>query len=160
MDVTADELAGVVDLFGGLTRAELSRALAELAYRQGEEYDTDAYDRRIDDALQSYHLVRFDDDAVETDGELLCSGPLAFPALPPDARDLPHILDVEARELDTGALGERVADRFRQDACDAIDTADDERIETLLDTSYELEAWASVDLTAVRDELAESTPTN
>lgn len=160
MDVTGDELAGVVDLFGGLTEAELSRALAELAYRQGNEYDPGAYGPVIDDALESYHLVAVEPDATGDDGRLLLAGPLAFPALPPDARDLPHILDVEPREVDVAEVGEDVADRFRSEVREAVEADDDGRVEALLDASYELEAWADVDLTTVRAELSEATQTN
>lgn len=183
MDVTGDELAGVVDLFGGLRRTELSEALAELAYRQGEDYEPTAFESDIDEAIQSYHLVAVADDAADaaltaeadeavefadiadtvdsaetadTDGALLLAGPLAFPTLPPEAGDLPHILDVETRTISTDVVGEEVVDMFRDDARAAIEAGDPSRIETLLDASYELEPWAGVDLQEIREALAEA----
>lgn len=173
MDLTGDELAGVVDLFGGLYRGELTRALAELAYRQGEEYDPSHFEGDIDDAIRSYHLVAVDERALEgsvpegggesadeTEGIMILAGPLAFPTLPPDARDLPHILDIETRQIATDEVGAEVVERFRADARDAIDAGDEERIETLLDASYELEAWADVDVQGIREELAAETHTS
>jgi len=162
MEFTGDELAGVVDLFGGLTRGELSEALAELAYRQGESYDADAFAGSIDEAIRTYHLVAVDADALDVaiDEPLLLAGPLSFPTLPADARDLPHILDIETRSVSTDAVGPTVAEMFREDARAAIEAGDADRIETLLDASYELEPWADVTLTAIREELAGVTQTN
>lgn len=161
MEFTGDELAGVVDLFGGLTRTELSEALAELAYRQGESYDATAFTESIDDAIRTYHLVAVDADALAAVEEvLLLAGPLAFPTLPTDARDLPHILDIESRSVSTEAVGPAVATMFREDARAAIEAGDTERIDTLLDASYELEPWAGVTLADVREELAGATQTN
>jgi hypothetical protein len=177
MDLTGDELAGVVDLFGSLSRSELSEALAELAYRQGEEYDLSAHAEDIDAAIRSYHLVAVDDPDGETadgtaDGDgavggadevaepLLLAGPLAFPTLPPDARDLPHILDIEGRTVEADDVGEEIAEMFREDARAAIEADDRSRIDTLLDASYELEPWTGVDLTAIRETLAEATQTS
>ena len=57
MNVTGDELAGVVDLFGGLTRAELGQALVELAFKRGEETVSEAFEADLDAAVDSYHLV-------------------------------------------------------------------------------------------------------
>ncbi|MFC7071888.1 hypothetical protein ACFQJ7_10610 [Halovenus rubra] len=173
MDLTEDELAGVVDLFGGLTRAELSEALAELVYRQGGEYDLSAHADTIDAAIRSYHLVAVanpaDREATERDWAdekahsgkpLLLAGPLAFPTLPSDARDLPHILDVSKRTVDTDDVGHEVAEMFREDARSAIDADDQSRIDTLLDASYEVEPWTGVDLAPVRQDLAAATQTN
>ena len=50
---TTDDLAGVVDLFGVLTRQELEEALSELAYRRGEEVPEGI----VDDALDGFALV-------------------------------------------------------------------------------------------------------
>lgn len=168
MDLSGDELAGVVDLFGALTRDELAEALAELAFRQGEEYDPPAFETDINDAVRTYHLVAVVEDALDgsaaADGPggeaLLLAGPLAFPTLPPDARDLPHILDVEPRRVSTEQAGAEVAELFREDARAAIEAGEQARLDTLLDASYELEQWAGVDLGAVREELAEATQTN
>ena len=51
MDVSGDELAGVADLFGGLTRAELGQALVELAFRDGADRERQDFADDIDAAL-------------------------------------------------------------------------------------------------------------
>lgn len=150
MDPTPDELAGVVDLFGALTPEELCEGLAELAFKRGEEYDPDAFEEHVDDALRSYHLVAVEADAEES---LLVVGPAAFPELPDGATDLPHILDVPERDPDHETAGTAAARRFRGDAATAIDDGDANRIRALLDVSYELEAWGGVDLSAARERM-------
>ncbi|MBZ6494747.1 DUF7109 family protein [Natrinema longum] len=162
MDATADELAGVVDLFGGLTRAELERALAEAAYRaDGQSVDDGALEAAIDEALESFTLVRYDpadeDVASMADGEaLLVAGPTAFPTVPADAEDVPHILDVERRRLDRDLLGERTRERVREAADEAIEAEESERIRVLIDVSYDVESWAPVDLTDERTRLEDA----
>ncbi len=169
MDATADELAGVVDLFGGLTRAELERALAEAAYRaDGQSVDEAALEEAIEAALESFALVRYDPergsdaaaDGAGTDGDgsepLLVAGPTAFPTVPDHAEDVPHILDVERRRLDRAALGEAARERFVAVADDAVTADDAERIRTLLDISYDLESWAPVDCTDERTRLEDA----
>lgn len=153
MSRTRDELAGVVDLFGGLTRAELRRALAELAFRRsGQEVREEALEAEIDGAVAEYHLV-----AVERDGEdVLVPGPVAFPTLPEDGEDLPHILDVEPRSFDREALGDAVSARLREEADAAVAADDADRAQTLLDVAYDAEAWAPVDLDGVRERLADA----
>ncbi|WP_306056556.1 DUF7109 family protein [Natronococcus wangiae] len=159
MDATADELAGVVDLFGGLTRSELERALAEAAFRaDGASVDEDALEEAIADALESFALVAYEPSgrngdagaaasaAGDGDETLLVAGPTAFPSVPDRAEDVPHILDVEPRRLERAALGETVRDEFANAADDAVAAGDAERIETLLDVSYDVEAWAPVEL--------------
>ena len=108
----ADELAGVVDLFGALTREEVADALVELAYRQRGDVDDDAVAAAaadaVDWAVERYHLVAYDpteddpDEAVVTaedvDETLLTVGPVSFPTLPTEAEDLPHILDYPVDE--------------------------------------------------------------
>jgi len=96
-----DELAGIADLFGGLTREELDDALDELAFKRGE--DVADGDADVEAALRDYYLV-----AVEHDDELLAPGPVAFPELPENAADLPHIMDVERRRIDREALADAV----------------------------------------------------
>jgi len=146
MNRTRDELAGVVDLFGALSRAELTRALAELAFKRGQEVEEAALAAEIDDAVAEYYLV-----AVERDGEtLLAPGPVAFPTLAERASDLPHILDVERRSVDRAALGEAVATRLREESEAAVEADDADRAATLLDASYDVEAWAPVELDCVR----------
>ncbi|MFB6122736.1 MAG: hypothetical protein ABEJ78_04695 [Haloferacaceae archaeon] len=144
-----DELAGVVDLFGALTRTELERALAELAFKAGEDVDEAALDDAVASAVESYYLVAFD-----RDGEtMLAPGPVAFPTLPADAEDLPHILDVEPRDVDRDAIATDVEERLRGDAARAVADGDDDRIERLLDVTYDLETWGPVDVSEVRARL-------
>jgi hypothetical protein len=147
---TADELAGVVDLFGALTRAELEDALDELAFKRGQAVDDDAVDAAVDDAIEAYALVEFEGSDGDT---LLAPGPTAFPSLPEGAEDLPHILDVPDRDPDRAVLGRAAERRLRADAARAVDAGDAERIDRLLDASYDLEAWAGVDASEVRARL-------
>jgi hypothetical protein len=155
MEPTADELAGVVDLFGALTRPELGQALAELAFKRGQEYEPGAFGDVIENAIRSYHLVAIPVGETKFDVEdpLVVVGPVAFPELPEGATDLPHILDVEPREVDRETAARAARDRFRSDAASAADAGDKDRVRNLLDVSYELEAWGSVDLAGVRDRL-------
>jgi hypothetical protein len=148
MEPTGDELAGIVDLFGALSRAELERALDELAFKR--DVETPAPET-VDAAVASYHLV-----VVDEESGLLAVGPTAFPTVPEGGRDLPHILDVPDREVDRGALVEAVERRFRADAATAVEAGDDERIAELLDLSYDLDAWGAVDLSGARERLADS----
>ena len=162
-----DDLAGVVDLFGWLTRAELSRALSELAFKQRTEVDEDAIDAAIDLAVSEYALVPAPsgaltgdapDDALAGDGEpdrtadstALAVGPAAFPTLPEGSEDLPHILDVPDRDVDREALADAVLERLREEAVEVISEGDDHRLETLADVTYDVEAWAPVDVDPVR----------
>jgi hypothetical protein len=157
MEPTPDELAGVVDLFGTLTRAELCRGLAELAFKRGEEYDPDRFAGTVEAAVRSYHLVAVDPAeaglAGPMDGEVLVAGPVAFPELPAGATDLPHILDVPERDPDIEGAATAAAERFRQDAVTAIEKTDHERVRELLDISYELETWGGLDLSATRERM-------
>lgn len=150
MEFSGDELAGVVDLFGALTPAELRNALAELAYKADGEYEPDAFVERIDDALASYHLVAVAEGVDGVDDEVLVAGPGAFPTLPPEAGDLAHMLDIEERSVDRATAGVAVLDRFRSDAAAVVDEGDPARVERLLDVSYELESWTDVDLSEER----------
>lgn len=149
MSRTRDELSGVVDLFGALTREELAEALFELAFKQGRDVDEEALAAEIDGALDSYYLVAYEDDGEE----FLAPGPVAFPTLPENAADLPHILDVEERSVDREALARQVLDRLAEEADEAIESDDSDRAEHLLDASYDLEAWGSVDASPVRERL-------
>jgi len=155
MELSGDDIAGVVDLFGALTREELAEALAELAFKAGEEYETDRFVDDIEKAVESYHLVRVESETVDVsaDTPLLVAGPGSFPTLPDNATDLVHILDVEERQVDRATAGLSVLDRFREDAAGAVDAADADRVDHLIDVSYELEAWADVDLRAEREHL-------
>lgn len=165
---TYDELAGVVDLFGALTREELRDALDELAFKRGEGADAEALGSAVESAIDRYYLVEFDapnggraagektDEAA--DDPLLAVGPVAFPTLPEDAEDLPLILDVPARDVDRERVGAQAVDRLEADAESALDGdgVDDARVEHLIDVSYDLEAWAPVDAGDARETLDEA----
>ncbi|WP_435335309.1 DUF7109 family protein [Haloarchaeobius sp. TZWWS8] len=149
MRVTADELAGVVELFGGLTRDELETALSEVAYRAEEDLDVETVEEAVADALRSYHLVEYDDG----DRTLLVDGPRAFPEQPPHGEDLPHIMDVEPRHVDRDQLGNAVRDRIETETTLALAGGDHDRMRDLLDVSYDVEAWAPVECRGVRARL-------
>ncbi|ELZ58689.1 MULTISPECIES: hypothetical protein [unclassified Haloferax] len=150
-EATYDDLAGVVDLFGALTREELETALDELAFKQGRETDGDALSGAISDAVDAYYLVPYEDD--ETEAELLTVGPMAFPTLPDRAEDLPHILDYPTREVPRDELATQVESRLRAAAASAVQTGDADEIERLLDVTYDLEAWADTDVGSIRERL-------
>ncbi len=173
MDVTGDDMAGVVDLFGALTRAELQHALAELAFKRGQEFDPDAFEDAIIHAVETYHLVPVDADAVaepfeqavtvderddqasESSSAVLVPGPVAFPTVPDGGMDLPHILDIDQRTIDREQAGESAVTRLEADISAATNEGDTERVTELVDISYELEAWASVDLSETRATMEE-----
>jgi len=95
------------------------------------------------------------DDEKATDGEVtaLAVGPAAFPSLPADAEDLPHILDVPDRDVDRTVLADAVLGRLSDDAVAAITDGDAERLETLADVTYDIEAWAPVDAGDTRERI-------
>ena len=170
-----DDLAGVVDLFEWLTREELSRALSELAFKQRAEVDDEAIAAAIDVAVAEYALVPAppaalseagagrapeavadpDDIPDETgaDAVALAVGPAAFPSLPADAEDLPHILDVPERDVDRETLSEAVVARLSDDAVAAIEAGDADRLEVLADVTYDIEAWAPIDAGDIRERI-------
>lgn len=154
MRLPGDELAGVVDLFGGLPRSELEAAVSELAFRRGEEFDAGAHRDAVVDALDAYRLVAVDADGLAVsppvEEDLVVAGPTAFPRLPEEAVDLPHILDVPERSPDRTTVGRAAAGRLRREAAGVADDGDAERAAALLDVTYDLEAWAPVDLADVR----------
>jgi hypothetical protein len=146
----ADELAGVIDLFGALTPSELESALDELAFKRGGSVDAGAVADAVDGAVASYAVVRYRDD----DRTLLVAGPAAFPTLPADAEDLPHILDVPDRDVDRAAAAGAVADRLRREAAAAVDAGDQEAVRRLLDVTYDVEVWSdAVAIDDVRERL-------
>ncbi|WP_123538994.1 DUF7109 family protein [Halosimplex salinum] len=153
MSLLGDELSGVVDLFGGLTRSELHRALEELAFKRGEEPDSEAVAAAVEDAVESYHLI-----PVERDGDgdpLLVAGPVAFPTLPDHAEDLPHIMDVEERTVDRETAAAAAHEHLKADAGAAADAGNAERAATLVEVCYDLETWAAVDTADLRARLDE-----
>ena len=149
-ELQSDELAGVVDLFGALTPVELERALSELAFKQGSDVDDAALSDAVEDAVASYALVRY-----EKDGEtLLIPGPAAFPTLPENAEDLPHILEVSARDIDREAAAQAVAERLRTEAARAVTDGDEESMRRLLDATYDVAVWsAAVDVDDIQARL-------
>ncbi|WP_144921266.1 DUF7109 family protein [Halorubrum salsamenti] len=175
-----DDLAGVVDLFEWLTREELSEALSELAFKRRSEVDDDAIAAAIDVAVAEYALVPAppaalseagaggapeavadpagldeEGDTDNADAVALAVGPAAFPSLPADAEDLPHILDVPERDVDRETLSEAVVERLSEDAVTAIGAGDAERLEVLADVTYDIEAWAPVDAGDIRDRIVD-----
>lgn len=149
MDLSPDEVAGVVDLFGALTRDELDEVLAELAFRAAGDADPGALAETAEVALDDYYLVE-----VEAEGDLLLApGPVAFPTLPDGAEDLPHIVPFAGHQVDREALGEAFVDRLRVDAAAAVNENDAERVADLVDLTYDAEAWAPVELDDLRDRL-------
>lgn len=154
MELTADELAGVVDVFDALTRAELATALSELAFKRAT--DVEKPDDAIDDAVASYHLVGFDYGTGDTGERVFVPGPTAFPAIPEGADDLPHIMDVPDRDVDREQLTAAVAERFREECVVAVRSDNEAFVDRLLDVSYELEAWGSVDVSGAREQLVEA----
>jgi hypothetical protein len=143
MELSDDELAGVVDIFGALTRPELEEALSELAFRRG----ADPPEGAVDDAVERFALLEYEPD----DGApLLVPGPAAFPTEPDGAEDLPHILDVPDRTVDREVAGAAALARLREAAAGDLD---DDRRARLLDLTYDLEAWAPVDAADLRERL-------
>lgn len=136
-----DEVAGVVDAFGALTRDELRRALSELAYRQGADVDPDGdvVGDAIADARATYHLlavgrdalaegaatetVGADDagvDAASDDAEFLVVGPSAFPTLPEGGEDLHRILAVDRRRVDRDGVARAASERVRAEVASLL----------------------------------------
>jgi hypothetical protein len=101
------------------------------------------------------------DDADDADdaGTLLTVGPVSFPSLPGEAEDLPHILDYPTRSVSRESLARSVEERLRGDAARAVTAGDDARASHLLDVTYDLEAWAPVDVGEIRDRLDDALST-
>lgn len=155
MRLGADELAGVVDLFGALSRSELATAVEELAFRRGVDFAAAEHEAAVEEAVAGYHLVSVTVDTVGS-GPVLVPGPTAFPTLPDHGQDLPHIVDVATRSVDRDVVGQQVEERLRHEAAQAVATGDTDRMETLLDVSYDVEAWAPVAVPDIRSRLADS----
>ena len=152
MEPTPDELAGVADLFGALTRVELRRAFENVAARRGTAFDPDDLDDRIETARREYYLVGIDREGSET----FAPGPVALPTLPDHGEDLPHMMDVEERGIDAERLAGAVETRLERDAEAAIEADDPARMRTLLDVCYDAEAWGPVAVGSVRERLLAS----
>lgn len=154
MDVTGDELAGIVDLFGALSRTELQEALSELAFKQGATIADETVTAAIETAIREYRLV------VDTSGdtEVLTVGPTAFPTLPENAEDLPHILEYDRRRVDQEACETQVLDRLKSEAETAVENEDSDRAAALLDVSYDVEAWAGTETREIREQLQSVLP--
>jgi hypothetical protein len=158
MSTTQDELAGVVDLFGALTRSELASALHELAFKQGRDVDESALRSEIEAAIDAYSLVEYEPDdtaglpteSATDEVSLVAVGPTAFQTLPPNATDLPHILDYDRRTVDRERLADQVCERLAVEAETAVAAGDTERASQLLDVSYDVEAWVAVDTAEIR----------
>lgn len=146
---TPDETAGIVDLFGALSRADAERALSELAYRRGEEPPEAA----IDDAVEAFALVELEPENGTDDETLLAPGPAAFPELPAGSEDLPHILDTEGRSIEREAVARAAAERLRTAADRAVAAGDADRAAELVEISYDVEAWGGPTLSTVRERL-------
>ncbi|WP_336325555.1 DUF7109 family protein [Halovenus sp. HT40] len=155
MELSGDDLAGVVDSFGALTRGELRDALAELAFKQGEDADSGTFEDLIDEAIDGYQLISLDTTESGRD-PLLVVGPSAFPTRPEGTQDLRHILDIGEREIDRERAGEAAMERLREEAALAIEMGNTAEIERLIDVSYDIEAWAPVTLDEIRSHLDES----
>jgi len=149
MEFSGDDLAGVVDMFGGLGDEALAGALAELAFKHGEEHDPSAFENDIEAARAAYELVELD----TAEGRVLVAGPAAFPTLPEEASDLKHILDADERTIDREQAGAAAADKLHSEAVSAISDGDRAEMRRLIDLSYDIEAWAPVDLSETRARL-------
>lgn len=149
MDPSADELAGIADLFGGLSLDEFERAFENIAARQGEPFDAEELAAEVRAATDDFFLVELDRDA----GPIYAPGPAALPRLPDHGDDLPHMMDLEPRSIDRAAVGRAVEERLRSAAAAAVSAGDRDRMLKLLDVAYEVDAWG-VDTTELRDRLS------
>ncbi|WP_435098232.1 DUF7109 family protein [Halarchaeum sp. P4] len=171
MDLDPDELAGVCDLFGGLTRAELATAVEELAFRRGVDFECETHDAAVeaareayalvvleasseDDALDAYVRSVLDDAGLDASTPLVVPGPRAFPVVPDGGADLPHILDVERRDVPEDALEAAIRERLESEVAALADgDLDPSRADLLLDVTYDAEASTGGDFECVRAEL-------
>jgi hypothetical protein len=151
MEFSGDELAGIADLFGGLTRAELATACEELAFRAGGGTEPAAVEDDVAAAREAFALLEVEH-GEET---VLTPGPAAFPTLPPHGPDLPHMLDVPERDIDRERAADRATERLEAAAEEALADGDADRAAALREVTYDAEAWADRDLGHVRRRLAE-----
>lgn len=155
METTDDELAGIVDLFGGLTRPELERALEEVAFRSdGQSVEVSVARDTIDGAIAEFGLLALPENGAGSEEEtLLVPGPTALPRIHEHAEDLPHILDIDPRDPARQRVVTAALERFEREVERAVSRGDHHRCETLLEVSYDLEAWADVNVSESRDRL-------
>jgi hypothetical protein len=145
-----DELAGVVDLFGGLTHDELVQAFRDLAARREGDFEPRRISESIEEARCKYYLVEFDHDGAT----LLVAGPTALPTLPAGGEDLPYLLSSEPRVVPRDTLARLVEERLRGEAARAVAADDGDRMNDLLDICYDADAWAPIDTSDIRERLA------
>lgn len=146
MSLTPDTLAGIVELFGALTDAELCDACAEVDFRhEGETRPDEEYLQEIETALESNHLARIDESDT-----LLIAGPAAFPRVPSGGDDLPHILPIEPRTVDRSSAAERIIAELQHELEENPEPA---RQESIIDLCYDIESWAGIDTSHIREQL-------
>jgi hypothetical protein len=102
-------------------------------------------------------VVRVEPDAVpnvvpglDGDDAAYVPGPRAWPEEPEGAEDLPHILDVDPRDVNRDALAARVRQQLRARIEQAAAAGDADALQDLLDVTYDVETWADVDLADTR----------
>jgi hypothetical protein len=152
--IEPDELAGIVELFGALTRNELRRAASELCYRRGVDVDDEPLDASIDRALSEFVLLAapgVTDEPLEA--VPIVAGPAAFPAHPEHAEDLPHILDVEPRAVDRATARDVAVNQFQGAIEIALESKSGANLDGLLELCFDLETWGAVSLDVERDRL-------
>ena len=149
MDPTLDQLAGAVDLFGGLTREELIQGFEDISARKGDILHTERLNMQIDEAIEKYYLVEIEEQ------ELLVVGPAALPDLPDGGEYLPHLIRGDKREIDKMRIGRDVKDKISREIEKEIHKMDKGEVEQLLDVCYDLEMWNEIDVEDVRCELEE-----
>ncbi|MDZ7849302.1 MAG: hypothetical protein U5K70_00300 [Halodesulfurarchaeum sp.] len=148
MELSGDQLAGIVDQFGALSPPEMRRAIRETAFRAGVDLDEETIEEWIDQAQADFSLLK-----VELDGDpLVVPGPRAFPEVPESAGDLPHVLDVDPRTVPEETLETGLRNRL---AAKTATIEDPDRAHDLIDVTYDAEAWAGIDLGDVRERLAD-----
>ena len=148
MELSGDELAGIVDQFGALSPESLRQAIYETAFRAGADPEEATVAAWIEAAREDFSLV-----TVEIEGETVyVPGPRAFPAVPEAASDLTHVLDASHRQVPDEALAAGGHERLE---AAAAETEDPTRAQELLDLTYDAEAWADLDLAGLRDRLGD-----
>ncbi|MFW5965140.1 MAG: DUF7109 family protein [Halodesulfurarchaeum sp.] len=148
MDLTGDDLAGILQEFGGLSPAELRQAIAETTFRAGEELPEEHIEAAVSAAIEEFSILPV---AVEK-RELLVAGPRAFPDPPEAAADLRHILEVSPREIPEAAREAALRERLENEL---TLSPGPERASELIEMTYDAEAWLAIDLSEVRSRLAD-----